>query len=139
MSENVNANGSDRNSDSRPDAPLSEPAPMVVLGPWRAFRSPMGKLHIASELGPGTVRITSSLSGVDRVARIARTSSGNLYRFVCPPAQDQVTCGMLVDYAGRAGLAGAKDVSATLWQAIEDKAAELAAQASQDSAPPVHA
>lgn len=131
---------SDTGNHNERDAPLSEPAPMVVLGPWRAFRSPMGKLHIASELGPGTVRITSSLSGVDRVARIAKTSSGNLYRFVCPPAQDQVTCDMLVDYAGRAGLAGAKDVSATLWQAIEDKAAERAAQAaSQDSTPPVHA
>lgn len=126
-------------SDNESDAPLSEPAPMVVLGPWRAFRSPMGKLHIASELGPGTVRITSSLSGVDRVARIAKTSSGNLYRFVCPPAQDQVTCGMLVDYAGRAGLAGATDVSAKLWQAIEDKAAELAAQAAaREAVPPVH-
>lgn len=124
-------------SDNESDAPLSEPAPMVVLGPWRAFRSPMGKLHIASELGPGTVRITSSLSGVDRVARIAKTSSGNLYRFVCPPAQDRVTCDMLVDYAGRAGLAGATDVSAKLWQAIEDKAAELAARAATHAPAPV--
>ncbi len=138
--ERSGGSGPARDSSDDSDAGLSVPASMVVLGPWRAFRSPMGKLHIASELGPGTVRITSSLSGVDRVARIAKTSSGNLYRFVCPPAQDQVTCGMLVDYAGRAGLAGAKDVSATLWQAIEDKAAELAAQAAaQDGPPPVHA
>jgi|GEM_PF-6233783 len=113
-------------SENDRDGTPSEPAPMVVLGPWRAFRSPMGKLHIATELGPGSVRITSSLSGVDRVARIAKTSSGNLYRFVSPPAQDQVTCGMLADYAGRAGLAGARDVSATLWEAIEAKAAERA-------------
>ncbi|WAC73467.1 hypothetical protein OU995_01580 [Roseateles sp. SL47] len=125
-------------SENERDALPSDPAPMVVLGPWRAFRSPMGKLHIASELGPGSVRITSSLSGVDRVARIAKTSSGNLYRFVSPPAQDQVTCGMLADYAGRAGLAGAKDVSAKLWEAIEEKTAERAAQRAAEAAAAPH-
>lgn len=115
-------------SDSDRNGTPRAAAPMVVLGPWRAFRSPLGKLHIASELGPGAVRITSSLSGVDRVARIAKTSSGALYQFVSPPAADQVTCGMLTDYAGRAGLAGAKDVSATLWKAIEERSAAAEGQ-----------
>ncbi|ALV04877.1 hypothetical protein [Roseateles depolymerans] len=95
--------------------PDNEP---VVLGPWRAFRTKTRKVHIASALTTGAVRVTSALVKFDLHQRLAWTSSGRCYRIVCPPAEEELARGLLTAYLIRAGLVGAKDISGTLWRAM---------------------
>lgn len=110
---------------------VSGQAPEAVrLGPWRAYRAADGKVYLASALASGAIRVTSPISGVDSLSRIAKTTSGSLYLLGGPPAMDHAICRSLVSHMRRAGMAGAKDISAKLWKAIEDRHDRM------DNAPP---
>lgn len=77
-------------------APEVRAQPTMVLTHWRVFTNARGERFLTGMLlNQSTLRITTTIQGVDLVSRMWRTQSGRVYETPGPPAESLALCQVL--------------------------------------------
>lgn len=104
------------------DAQLFEAQPRIQVRSWRLIRTRTGALHLVvlGDLGeePGTVRVTSRISTIDRGRVVVTTSSGHEFELIEPAEERELEREVLRSGAVRMGMGHAVDVSVLAWDLV---------------------
>jgi hypothetical protein len=99
-------------------APTVDDQPVVQPKSWRVFESATGSRHLVAILKHGPLRVTSRIIDFDNAAAVLTTESGRRYELNGPPEDKTLERALLAANALRCGLAGASDISASLWESV---------------------